>query len=454
MTEVIQPKTVSSLVTEFLDQPPSCLEFCPKDPNYFVVGTYLLQEHKEPAEEKKSGEGEEEGDEGTAPSSVKQTKTGSLQLWHLDITAPKLQHKQTVPLSHAVFDLKFHPFRHHILGIAGSNGSISIYSVLSEDGNNYNIGIQHIWTTSAEHANNSTLYFTWFPQDWFPLQTSPYTDGFAASFANGTTRIYLLDAERENRHDIAQNKGNYNFIVKEHLPERRKNIEPWFIALAKYRNPSVMGGSESFMFTGDDMGNLWTQSFTYPEDRNSSGDLEEDFMICDYRDTDDEGLRHTAGVTAILPLPTVGMVKKMPILLTGSYDEYIRVYHATFRGAILAQKRLGGGVWRLQLIGDPTTTHTTTGASTITEVQFLVLASCMHAGTRIVKVNWKRPQVGANELGSWDIEILAQFTENESMNYASGIWKGGETSATTGRELVGVSSSFYDKRLCLWKIQI
>lgn len=92
MSEEVQPKIISSLVTEYLDQPPSCLEFCPVDPNYFVVGTYLLQETREPAEEKKSksGTGEEDDGEETAPDSVKQTKTGSLQLWHLDVTASKL----------------------------------------------------------------------------------------------------------------------------------------------------------------------------------------------------------------------------------------------------------------------------------------------------------------------------------------------------------------------------
>lgn len=57
----------SSITTVFLDQPPSCLQFCPSNPNYFVVGTYLLSEIKAL-----------EGDE------ICQMKTGSLQLWHMD----------------------------------------------------------------------------------------------------------------------------------------------------------------------------------------------------------------------------------------------------------------------------------------------------------------------------------------------------------------------------------
>lgn len=57
-----QPK---SETTVFLDQPPSCLEFCPEIPDHFVVGTYLLSEAKT-----------EDG--------IQQTKTGSVQLWKLD----------------------------------------------------------------------------------------------------------------------------------------------------------------------------------------------------------------------------------------------------------------------------------------------------------------------------------------------------------------------------------
>lgn len=57
----------SSLFTAYLSQPPSCLQFLPSDPEYLVIGTYLLSEDKE-------------GD-----AVIAQKKTGSLQLWYLDI---------------------------------------------------------------------------------------------------------------------------------------------------------------------------------------------------------------------------------------------------------------------------------------------------------------------------------------------------------------------------------
>lgn len=68
------PQHPSSASTVFLDQPPSCLQFCPAAPNHVVIGTYLLSETK--------GENEERG--------IQQTKTGSLQLWKIDPAANTL----------------------------------------------------------------------------------------------------------------------------------------------------------------------------------------------------------------------------------------------------------------------------------------------------------------------------------------------------------------------------
>lgn len=36
-------KLVQSLKSQILDLPPSCVEFCPAFPSYFLVGTYSLQ---------------------------------------------------------------------------------------------------------------------------------------------------------------------------------------------------------------------------------------------------------------------------------------------------------------------------------------------------------------------------------------------------------------------------
>lgn len=60
------PQHPKSDSTIFLDQPPSCLQFCPAASNHVVIGTYLLTEAK--------------ADDGA----IQQEKTGSLQLWECD----------------------------------------------------------------------------------------------------------------------------------------------------------------------------------------------------------------------------------------------------------------------------------------------------------------------------------------------------------------------------------
>jgi diphthamide biosynthesis protein 7 len=56
---------------------------------------------------------------------------------------------------------------------------------------------------------------------------------------------------------------------------------------------------------------------------------------------------HQAGVTAILPLAS-----EDNILITGSYDDNIRILHAPLQGRkqVLAEENLEGGVWRLKML--------------------------------------------------------------------------------------------------------
>lgn len=64
----------SSISTIFLDQPPSCLQFCPTAPDFLVVGTYLLTVDESDAN----------------ASSPESTRSGSLQLFKLDTQTYRL----------------------------------------------------------------------------------------------------------------------------------------------------------------------------------------------------------------------------------------------------------------------------------------------------------------------------------------------------------------------------
>lgn len=74
--------TISSLRSLTLDLPPSCVEFWPAHPEYFVVGTYFLENEDETDHAEVSGKqetGEQNGNRQKA-----QHRTGSLILFRLD----------------------------------------------------------------------------------------------------------------------------------------------------------------------------------------------------------------------------------------------------------------------------------------------------------------------------------------------------------------------------------
>ncbi|KAJ5357624.1 hypothetical protein N7541_004782 [Penicillium brevicompactum] len=409
-----------SATTVFLDQPPSCLEFCPEAPNYFVVGTYLLSETK------------------TDQGEIEQAKTGSLQLWHLDPVGKALTQIQRIAVPYAVFDLHFHPTQKNLFAIASSVGTVSLFQVDTADASTEPPTITQLWTKQVhEDPSIPALFLAWAPQNWFPRHPA---DGFAVTFSDSRTAVF--GTQGDIRNDSFAEWGTF---------EAKQMIEVWFVALASIAGPEIAetDGKTSmtpFMFTGNDFGSLHTRRF----DGTAKLDDPDDHISPMLLEHDDRARHHTAGVTAILPL-SVSLTDDAPVLLTGSYDEGLRVYHATRRGEVLAEQGLDGGVWRLQLL-DTTKVMSSENPLAVAETSFLVLASCMHAGTRVVRVSCKQDE-GSSE---WDIEVLAKFTEHESMNYASGVWKcqNADREKDQSSELLVVSTSFYDRRLCVWTANV
>lgn len=289
-------------------------------------------------------------------------------------------------------------------------------------------------TVREDDPSIPALFLAWVPPKR-GVRQSNVADGFAVTFSDGKTSIFGI-----NSGDLE--KGEFEETA---TFEARESIEVWFAAWGLFQDGNGNHDDKNltpFLFTGDDFGSLHTRRFVTTSSEDDSTELLPPVLF----DYDDRARHHTAGVTSILPLP-VPLINGAPLLLTGSYDEFLRVYHATRRGEVLAETRLGGGVWRLQFVGAP--------ARCETALSFLVLASCMHAGARVLRVT--RRSESAEEVGEWDIEVLAQFTEHESMNYASGVWRSGEGGAVDSeskRKLLCVSSSFYDRRVCVWRAEV
>jgi diphthamide biosynthesis protein 7 len=190
---------------------------------------------------------------------------------------------------------------------------------------------------------------------------------------------------------------------------------------------------------------------------------------------------HTAGVTALLPLTP-------NLLITGSYDDHIRLVHipsaktnaggeferaGPARPQVMAELDLGGGVWRIKTLEETGDDHVADsgkeGPSKMSGRNgVLLLVSCMYAGARIVRLV-RSTTGGSDDEDEWAFQVDAQFTEHKSMNYGSDVRPHGldqvaEGKATMKPEVAGksdsngstrlrrtiVSSSFYDKLLCSW----
>lgn len=86
----------------------------------------------------------------------------------------------------------------------------------------------------------------------------------------------------------------------------------------------------------------------------------------------------------------------------------------------------------------------------------------MHAGTRIVQVirEEKKKDDDDDDEEEWKFHVLAKFEEHESMNYGSDVQpelkkeKKKEREEKEKKKKKIISTSFYDRRLCLWTVEI
>ena len=74
-------------------------------------------------------------------------------------------------------------------------------------------------------------------------------------------------------------------------------------------------------------------------------------------------------------------------------------------------------------------------------LSLVILASCMHVGARVLRLSKADGE-------PWTFEILARFEEHQSMNYGS------DAQPSAGHKKSIISTSFYDKLLCLWEFDL
>ncbi|GAB7365811.1 hypothetical protein MBLNU230_g7144t1 [Neophaeotheca triangularis] len=431
-----QAQHIHSLTSLTLDLPPSCIAFHPASPELFVVGTYHL--HKEEDQVDKQGDSSDNGGadvdgndgQGVGDEDTKgQKRTGSLILMrlHEDDTIEILQ---THPTPYAVLDLQWNPHapmpapqspnpdlpETPDLAVAASTGLIQLFTLTPHP----HAVLKPRSTHPLTHPSVLILSLAWHPDPHQPSKIAFTTSA----------------GEIGQSHPLSPTPTPTPKLAPH-------DLEAWTLAFAA----SSQATTPTHLLSGGDDARLAASTLHPGFHPTTAGPSEPAAPAPSSIHWTDRKL-HQAGVTAILPLPPPNPAT---LVVTGSYDESIRLLQLPAPGTaagkrhVLAETGLGGGVWRLKVLG------VEAGGA------LLVLASCMHAGARVVRLGRSDGGVGeggdgVGYGGDWAFEVLARFEEHGSMNYGS------DFQPRLGRDGDGggwrvVSTSFYDRLLCLWRFE-
>lgn len=406
----------SHFCTHILDLPPSCIEFSPKLPNYLVVGTYNLEKEED------------------QPAARTQSRNGSLLLFRAAV--PQLNHIQSISHPSAILDLHFSPKYHDTFAVAGSTGTVSLFKL---NGNpETEPSIEHLSEQQIWPEDVLVLSLAWHP-------TLP--DILGVTLSTGTVSILHKDP---NTHKLT--------AVVEHLNQHCTRFSPSLQAWTLAFSVPISGDSHqdvTVVYSGGDDSQLRSSWLPNLNVWSHSGPSTLEIESTESLPSPRRWSGHEAGVVAILPLPLPTIVNDS-FLLTGSYDDHLRLFHihysddrSEWEPKILAEVNLGGGVWRLKFLHDYSHFRHSDANATTGCVSFLVLASCMHAGAAILRVE-------GYPGSSWNIQILMRFEHHESMNYGSDVQpvdRRLEDENQQQDKLVCVSTSFYDRKICLWGLE-
>jgi len=305
-----------------------------------------------------------------------------------------------------VLDLHFSPDESDLFAVAASTGAICLFTIKEWDAE----PLRHVKSIELADTSILVLALAWTP----PQVDAPV---LAASLSNGRIKTFDYKSPQNSMRTFTSH-----------------SLEAWTVAWST----RASGPEFVQLYSGGDDSAICRHNLK--SDQLSVG-RSTDEEQADCRPAGLDTKIHMAGVTAIAPLFAFDE-EKTEFLLTGSYDEYVRILAIdtspnSTKFQVLAEKRLHGGVWKLMSkeisMEDPRD-----------EVTFTVVASCMHAGAKILRIR-------RSERGEWTIEVAARFEEHESMNYASDARFDSDGYSPT---LTVVSTSFYDRKLCVWNFRV
>lgn len=328
---------------------------------------------------------------------------------------------QTVMQPSALLDLRFYqdvPEYRDVLAVVSSTGTLAMFKL--DPLRDASAPLQHLATSKCEDLDDDVLFLQC---NWHPIARRVV----GVTTSTGLARLLLLDDEWK--------------IAKSADVDIQNSLEAWCIAFSPVDPTSHATNQPISVYCGGDDSLLRYTTCHWEGEGEGDGNEPSSTLDIPFGPVTMKG-QHDAGVTAILPLPlsTQGHGR---LVVTGSYDDHLRVFaihdlhqsHGLKRVQLLTDANLGGGVWRLKLVDIQTA-----GGS----MRIRILASCMYAGARLVEI------VADSSGHNWSCVVLARFEEHKSMNYASDV---SPPSSAEDRKTRVVSTSFYDRLLCLWEYE-
>jgi diphthamide biosynthesis protein 7 len=331
----------------------------------------------------------------------------------------------TIPTDYGILDLHFSPHHQDIFCTANSTRSLSLFSTIQREHHDQD----------PEVSVNLLGFYELFPENTLALacQWHPrHPELIGVSLSNGNVVIVHVRGLGSQSIELGDVK-----ICASH------ELEAWTLAFTAFSSGDE---SENGILSGGD------DSFLQYVEEPSLKDSHPDQAAFHWKNR----RIHSAGVTAILPLAST-------LVLTGSYDDHVRLLNIPTKPKTLprtlAEENIDGGVWRLKVIKpwseiyNPETRREKDADRDDferLELDICVLASCMYAGVRILRVKGSRSLVNDDQ-SSWTISVVARFEEHQSMNYGSEfIFLPKESGKVDEKQdLYIVSTSFYDKLVCL-----
>ncbi|KAK5093212.1 hypothetical protein LTR70_004855 [Exophiala xenobiotica] len=431
--------------SRLLDQEPDCVAVVPDHPDFVVIGTYSLVESDQ--------------------HQASNERIGFLQILPFFADNKDIRHVELdrQDFTFGIYDVHFHPKYRDVLGVATSDAEIRFFSLIAQ--------------RTAEESKLCRLHFVYHGH--VIVEAPDPSDGHLAVVTQFQFIEQDLSTDTRDTHVllVATTQFGNTKIVKTTLsasstdPEtshrslfQRILVHKQSFGLEAWTTLPLLDAvtDQLLVLSGGDDGQLIVSSVSCPHSTApTNNELDLETLIPTKLHVDKR--THEAGIVSICflgvlhPLPrdpsqsaATSTTPKETLILTGSYDEHLRLFlltqpssnYASVTLKLLTELKLNGGVWRIELLD-----QYPTGSESINHHYILLIAGHT-AGAFIIRLSCKRTEDKGGER-QYAFTIEKHFTEHDSLVYA--VCANRVETNEPHRKWHVLSTSFYDKKVCNWE---